>query len=90
MELNGQKINLPPLNMGFDILRNIMGQHEECKENFKKCKRQFKDSAKTFMEQVKKNNELFKNCHNGKKEEEPKVEPKVEEKSEKKVEEKVE
>ena len=80
------------MNMGFDILRQVFNPQqmtEESKQTFKKCKNQFKDAAKTFMEQVKKNNEYFKECSQKTEEkaeekvEEKKVEEKVEEKGEK-------
>ena len=66
LECNGQKVNVPQMDMGFNILRQILNPQEmsqETKETFKKCKNQFKDAAKVFMQQVKKNNEHFKKCH---------------------------
>ena len=59
-------MNIPNFNIGFDILRNVLGQGEinqECREGFKKCKNQFKEVAKNFMEQVKANNEMLKKKH---------------------------
>ena len=64
LEINGQRIPLPGITEGINLLSGLFGGHhqrrpEECRRAFQKCRENFKNFTHQMKENMKENNKKF-------------------------------